>query len=111
MADNSIVSISLAVTLRDRLDREAERRQRSRSFLVSEAIRAYLDRAVQQDFDEARERTLRDGLDLSPAARLRQSEELWSELARGRTVSVPWTAAFDTFEEYERWRRGGAPPA
>ena len=51
---------------------------------------------------------MRDGLALSPAERLRLSEELWLELARGREPAAGWTAAFDTFEEYERWRRGGA---
>ena len=45
---------------------------------------------------------------LSPAERLRLSEELWRELARGREPVAGWTAAFDTFEQYERWRRGGA---
>ena len=107
MAQNMILSISLPPDLRARLDAEAERQRRSRSFLVQEAVRAYLG---DQDrlFGEARERTLREGLALSPAERLRLSEELWGELARGREVAVPWTAAFETFDEYERWRRSGA---
>jgi hypothetical protein len=57
-------------------------------------------------FDEARERTLRDGLALSPAERVRLAEALWSELAPGRERAAPWTASFDTFDAYERWRRG-----
>jgi predicted transcriptional regulator len=103
-----ILSISLPADLRDRLDAEAERCRRSRSFLVAEAVREYLSRQDRRGFDEARARTLRDGLALSPAQRLGLSEELWRELARGRRVTGPWTAAFETFDEYERWRRSGA---
>lgn len=102
-----ILSISLPADLRARLDAEAERRQRSRSSLVAEAVRQYLSRPDGRGFDEARERTLREGLALSPAERLELSEELWRELARGREVTGPWTAAFETFEEYDRWRRSG----
>lgn len=109
MAQNRILSISLPADLRARLDAEAERRRRSRSFLVAEAVREYLASQDRRAFGEARERTLREGLALSPAERLRLAEELWTELARGRQFAAPWTAAFDTFEEYERWRRSGAP--
>lgn len=108
MARATILSISLPTDLRAQLDAEAGRSRRSRSFLVAEAVREYLGRQDRRSFGEARERTLREGLALSPAERLRLSEELWRELARGREVAVPWTAAFDTFDEYERWRRRGA---
>ena len=104
----TILSISLPADLRARLDAEAERRRRSRSFLVAEAVREYLSRLDRQDFDEARARTLREGLALSPAERLELSEDLWRELARGSRVTSPWTAAFETFDEYERWCRSGA---
>jgi predicted transcriptional regulator len=107
MPQATILSISLPADLRARLDAEAERQRRSRSFVVAEALREHLDRLDRRSFGDARERTLREGLALSPAERLRLSEELWRELARGREVAVPWTAAFDTFDEYERWRRSG----
>jgi predicted transcriptional regulator len=108
MRQATILSISLSSDLRARLDAEAGRARRSRSFVVAEAVREYLDRRDQGAFDQARDRTLRDGLALSPAERLKLSEELWRELARGREPAAGWTAAFDTFEEYEHWRRGGA---
>jgi predicted transcriptional regulator len=107
---STILSISLPADLRSRLDAEAKRQRRSRSFLVAEAIREYLSLLDRRSFDAASERTLRDGLALSPGERLKLSEELWQELARGRRVIGPWTAAFETFDEYECWRlsRAGA---
>ena len=108
MPQARILSVSLPADLRALLDAEAERQRRSRSFLVAEAVREYLAGRDRRSFGEARERTLREGLALSPAERLRLTEELWTELARGREVAGPWTASFDTFDEYERWRRRGA---
>jgi predicted transcriptional regulator len=107
MSPKHILSVSLPADLRAELDAEAERSRRSRSFVVAEAVREYLGHRDRQAFSEARERTLREGLALSPSERLRLSEELWWELARGQKVTEPWTATFDTFDEYERWRRGG----
>jgi predicted transcriptional regulator len=105
MSPANILSISLPTDLRHRLDAEAERQRRSRSFLVREAVREYLARQDRRGFSEARERTLREGLALPPSERVRLSEELWADLARGHDLATPWTAAFDTFDEYERWRR------
>jgi predicted transcriptional regulator len=107
----TILSVSLPADLRVTLDAEAKRQQRSRSFVVTEAVRDYIARQQQHAFTEARERTLRDGLSLAPAARLKLAEELWQEFARGRQATKPWTAAFNTFEEYERWRRAGGEEA
>ena len=104
-AKTTILSISLPRALRTGLDREAALQRRSRSFIVAEAIEQYLDHRRRRQFDEARERTLREGLALSPAERVRLSEELWRELAAGHVLAAPWTAAFDTFEEYGRWQR------
>ena len=100
-----ITSISLPARLRKRLDQEAKRRRRARSFVVAEAIEEYLGRRERQAFTEGRERTLREGLALSPVERLALSEGLWLELTQGRGPVAPWTAAFDTFEDYEQWRR------
>ena|SRR5438093_8219333 len=102
-----IVSVSLMAEVRSALNAEAKRQRRSRSFVVAEAIVDYVARQERKAFAEARERTLREGLALALAARLRLAEELWHELTRGRKAAKPWTATFDTFEEYDRWRRGG----
>ena len=100
-----IVSVSLPAAIRATLDAEAKRQRRSRSFIVAEAVRDYVARQQGNAFAEARERTLRDGLALAPVARVRLAEALWRELARGRKPGKPWTATFDTFDEYEQWRR------
>jgi predicted transcriptional regulator len=106
-----ITSISLAAALRKRLDREAKRQRRARSFVVAQAIEEYLSRREREAFAEGRERTLREGLVRSPAERLALSEGLWLELTQGRGPAAPWTAAFDTFDDYERWRRAGGARA
>jgi predicted transcriptional regulator len=109
MSQATSLSISLPSDLRAGLDAEAGRQRRSRSFVVAEAVREYLDRREQRAFDQARDRTLREGLALSPAERLRLSEELWRELVRGREPAAGWTAAFDTSRSMstgagaERW--------
>ena len=104
----TILSVSLPADLRSTLDAEAKRQRRSRSFVVAEAVRDYVARQQRDAFTEARTRTLREGLALAPAARLQLAEDLWQEFARGRKPGKPWTAAFNTFDEYERWRRQGA---
>ncbi len=101
----TITSVSLPDDLRAALDVEAERQRRTRSSVVAEAISEYLARRQRDEFDDARLRTLREGLDLAPEARLDLTEELWREFARGRPPSEPWAATFATFDEYERWRR------
>lgn len=108
---STITTISLPPVLRKRLDREAARQRRSRSFVVAEAVERYLDEADRRGFAEGRERTLREALALSPAERVGLAEELWAELARGSRLVEPWTAAFNTFEEYEQWRGRHRPAA
>jgi predicted transcriptional regulator len=103
MAD--ILSVSLPPKLRAILNAEAKRQHRSRSFVVSEAIREYVTRRDQDAFTAARDQTLCEGLALSPAERVALAEDLWQEFARGQKPSQPWTASFNTFAEYEQWRR------
>jgi len=106
-----ILSVSLPSELRPALDAEAKRQGRSRSFVVGEAIREYLVRQDRDAFTAARDLTLRQSLSLAPADRLKLAEDLWQELAGGRQLTRPWTAAFNTFDEYERWRRQGGEHA
>jgi|SRR5712692_10677583 len=103
----TILSVSLPEDLRSTLDAEAKRQRRSRSFVVAEAVRDYVARQERNAFDEARKRTLGEGLALAPAARVQLAEDLWREFARGRKAATPWTATFNTYDEYEKWRRQG----
>jgi len=107
MATKTILSVSLPGDVRAALDGEARRQRRSRSFVVAEAIRAYLTQRERDVFTAARDRTLREGLALTPAERVRLAEELWQDLTRGRKPTGPWTASFDTWDQYEAWRRRG----
>ena len=70
----------------------------------------YIAQREHDAFAAARDRTLREGLALSPAERVRLSDELWRELSRGRKPARAWTASFDTFADYERWRTSDAEP-
>ena len=107
MTTKTILSVSLPTELRATLDAEAQRQRRSRSFVVGEAIRAYITQRERESFTAARDRTLREGLALTPADRVRLSEQLWHDFARGRKPAEPWTAAFETFDQYDSWRRRG----
>lgn len=103
----TILSVSVPADLRSLLDAAAKRQRRSRSFVVAEAVREYIARQDRDAFTEARTRTLREGLALAPAARVRLAEELWQDFAHGRKATKPWTATFKTFDEYDQWRRQG----
>ena len=102
-----ILSVSVPTGLREELDAEAAQQQRSRSFVVVEAVREYLAARQRDAFAEGNLRTLRDGLASTPAERVALSESLWGELARGRQVSTPWVIGFDTHDEHQRWCREG----
>jgi predicted transcriptional regulator len=99
-----ILSVSLPDHLRDALDAEAGRQRRSRSFVVAEAVTRYLAARQAESFEAARLETMRQTLALPPARRVELAEELWDEFARNHPPAKPWTAGFDTFEEYEAWR-------
>ncbi len=107
----TIVSVSLPAELQAALDTEAKRQRRSRSFVVSEAIREFLRRQDRDVFASARDRTLRESLALAPSERVHLSDELWQDLTGGSRPTKGWTAAFETFDDYEAWRRrsGGRP--
>src|SRR5260370_21668786 len=90
---------------------EAKGQRRSRSLVAAGAVRDYVARQHHQAFTTARERTLRDGLALAPAARLQLAEELWQEFARGRKPTKPWTPTFAPFDAHEPMRREGGERA
>lgn len=103
----TILSISIPAALRRNLAAEAKRLQRSRSFVVCEAIRAYLARQDRDAFTSARDRTLRESLALAPSERVQLAEQLWQELAGDWTPREPWTASFDSYDQYQKLGRHG----
>ena len=107
---STILSVSIPEALRAQLDAEAGHQRRSRSFIVAEAVRHYLAEQRRQVFAAASARTLREGLTLAPAERVRLAEELWQELAGDRPAGPPWVAGFDSFAEYDEWRRDSGRP-
>ena len=105
----TILSISLPDDLRGPLDAMAARQRRSRSFVVSEAVRTYLAGQTDPEFDDARDESLREGLALSLAERVRLAESLADELTARPKRHKPFVIGFDTAAEYEEWRRTGEP--
>ncbi|MEE9244673.1 MAG: ribbon-helix-helix protein, CopG family [Gemmatimonadota bacterium] len=101
-----IISVSLPADLLPSLDAEAQRQRRSRSFIVAEAVREYLAVRDRAAFEDARNRTLREGLALSPTERAALADELWRDMrpAPGR-ASGPYTRVFKTLDEYDGWKR------
>lgn len=105
----TILSISIPDNLRGPLDAEAARQRRSRSFVVSEAVREYVARRTVHTFEGARDRTLLDGLALTPEGRVHLAESLASELAGLRKPSKPFVLGFKSQTEYDKWRDNGRP--
>ncbi len=114
------ISITLPKDVLETADRRARAVDRSRSWLIVEAVRAYLAApasarvreadapasGVQEVADARRQHLLAD-LKRSPAERLRRAEEL-GRLARqvrprrGRREQV---IGFDSYEDFYAWKR------
>jgi predicted DNA-binding protein len=105
-----IVSVSLSDETRDALEAEAKRQQRSRSWIVREAVAEYVAKRRDDAFDRARDRVLLDGLAMSPAERALAAEAIWDEFAPRHAPTRAFTVGFATFDAYEQWKRlgGGA---
>ncbi len=117
------ISITLPRDLVAAADREARRLERSRSWVVVEALRRYVGGSAARratvrvsepapppyaapEVAQARRRHLAAELALAPAERLRRAEEL-GRLAReaqrrGRRYQV---VGFDSYEDYYEWHK------
>jgi len=114
------ISITLPKDVLEAADRRARALDRSRSWVIVEAIRSHVAEAparvrepeapvyAVREVAEARRRHLVADLALSPAERLRSAEEL-TRLARsqrrrgnrGRYQII----AFDSYEDFYEWKR------
>ena len=107
----TILSISVPATLRAQLDREARRQRRSRSWIVTEAVRHYLEARpkpfaeVGASFERGRDLTLLEGLALDYTERAREAERLWEEGWRFAPRREPYVRVFDTIAELEAWQQ------
>ena len=122
------ISITLPQDVLVAADREAERLDRSRSWVVAEAVRRHVAEReagsgkrvsepdapayAEAEVAEARRRHLATELALPPAERLRRAEEL-ARLARearrasgGRRGRRHQVIGFDSYEDYYEWKKG-----
>jgi predicted transcriptional regulator len=110
------VTITLPSDVLASADARARQLDRSRSWVVAEALRGYLTAVVvrepsgvsaAREVADAKRLHLASDLRLAPAERLRRAEEL-GRLARtaqrrkGRRRQV---IAFDTYEDYYAWKK------
>ena len=111
------ISITLARELLTAADRRAKQLQRSRSWVVAEALRRFVagPGAVREpeapvyaahEVAEARRRHLRAELALPAGERLRRAEEL-GHLARHaqRRGQRHQVIGFDSYEDFYEWRK------
>jgi ribbon-helix-helix CopG family protein len=111
------ITITLPRDLLAAADGRAKRLDRSRSWVVVEALRAFVTtepavvrepvaRHAVQEVADARRRHLAADLRLPPAERLRRAEEL-GRLARAAQRRRPrqQIIAFDSYEDYYEWRK------
>lgn len=111
------VTITLPAELLAAADARARQLDRSRSWVVAEAVRAYLARSVVREptthpyrslpgLGEYRLQQLQADLALTPEQRVREAERTAREadvahgVPRGRGVRC-----FDRFEDYLEWKR------
>jgi len=112
------ISITLPKDVLDAADQRARALDRSRSWLIVEAVRAYLTapsrvRATEapayaeQEVADARRRHLLTDLKRSPAERLRRAEDLarLARQARPRRARRNQVIGFDSYEDYYEWKR------
>jgi len=103
-----VVAISFPDALPAAIDVEARRQRRSRSWIVSEAVRRYLVEPhveVGATFQRGRDLTLLEGLALDYTARAREAEQLWEEGWRFTPPAEPFVRVFETEAEIDAWKR------
>lgn len=114
------VSITLPKDVLDAADRRARALDRSRSWVIVEAIRAYVAAPVGsrvreadapayavEEVADARRRHLVADLKRSPAERLRRVEELVRVARQVRPKRAPrdQVIGFDSYEDFYEWKK------
>jgi len=107
-----IISVSLPDNLVPALDREAKRQQRSRSWIVGEAVRRYLESRpapyveVGASFERGQDLTLLEGLAMDHTERAREAEALWNAAWPHAPTCEPFVRVLDAEEEIAAWKAG-----
>ena len=114
------ISITLPKDVLEAADRRARALDRSRSWLIVEAVRAYLaapagsrvreadaPASAVQEVADARRRHLVADLKRSPAERLRRAEELagLAKQVRPRRGRREQVIGFDSYEDFYEWKK------
>jgi predicted transcriptional regulator len=114
------ISITLPKDVLEAADKRARALDRSRSWVIVEAIRAYLTARVAarvreaeapayavEEVADARRRHLLTDLKRSPAERLRRAEDLarLARQARPRRGRRNQVIAFDSYEDFYEWKK------
>lgn len=105
------ISITLPKDVLEAADRRAAALDRSRSWVVSEAIRAYAREVVAptgvQEVADARRHHLRTDLKRTPEERLRRAEGLGklARQARPRRGQRRQVVGFDSYEDFYEWKK------
>lgn len=110
------VTITVPRNLLHSADARARQLDRSRSWVVAEALRGYLRAPAVRDpalaygaaeVAEAKRRHLAADLRLPPAERLRRAEELGrlARSARRHKGNRHQVIAFDTYEDFYEWQK------
>lgn len=114
------ISITLPKDVLEAADRRARALDRSRSWLIVEAVRAYLaapagsrvreadaPASAVQEVADARRRHLVADLKRSPGERLRRAEELagLAKQVRPRRGRREQVIGFDSYEDFYEWKK------
>jgi hypothetical protein len=115
LLSNTHRMIRISATIPDAIvratDAHAERADRSRSWVISEALRRYLASppAPKPESDvglgASRLAQLRADLELTPEERVKEADRTLSEYALAHPSAGKPLIAFDSFEEYFEWDR------
>lgn len=98
------ISFTIPPDILQRADRIAEQQGRSRSWVLTDAVRRLADppAAPQSRLDDSRRALLADDLALTPTERVEAAERTAREAPVRRCASLFVT--FDRFEDYFAWK-------
>jgi metal-responsive CopG/Arc/MetJ family transcriptional regulator len=86
-------------------DRLAERLDRSRSWVIAEAVRRFVAESTAETLGASRMEQLRRDLALTAEQRVRAAEELAVVPAEGAPLAIEVPRRFASYDEFAEWRR------